>query len=774
MTARFAADNRGGESALRVQPRERWLSLAVCVFLGLCVWAVFGQTLHHDFVNYDDDEYVYENPAITHGLSLHGVEWAFTHPHQKNWHPVTTLSHMLDCELYGLKPGGHHLTSVLLHAATGMLLFGVLWQMTGALWRSALVAAVFAIHPLRVESVAWVAERKDVLSGLFFMLTLWAYARYAQRRAAVSGEQQSLLRSPAYWLSLFFCTLGLMSKPMLVTVPFVLLLLDFWPLNRISDVRLLASGSRRLLWEKIPFLVLSAGSCVATMLAQQGAIQSVQSIGLVARFTNAVMAYAVYLWQMVCPVDLAVFYLHPGNTVPVWPVIVSVVVLVLISVAVLGWGKERRYGLVGWMWYLVMLVPVIGLVQVGNQAHADRYTYLPQIGLYILIVWGLADVCDKWRYGRPVLGVTALGMLAGLLALARGQAAYWKNSLTLWPHTLASTSGNYIADFNLGAALSQQGKVEEAIGYFQQGLEFKPDDAKAHYNLANALMSQGKLEAAIGHWKMALQLKPDYAEANDNLGLALQNKGKLDEAIARYRHGLQSKPEDAVAHNNLGSALQSQGKLKEAIEHYRQALQLDPDYAEAHVNLGLALQTQGNLDEAVGHWQRALQLNPKDAKAHNYLGLAFSQQGKLELAIEHYEQGLRFNPDDAKAHFDLANTLQKLGDIGEAMKHWQRALEIEPDYVQAHGNLGNALAGQGKMAEAMEHWRTALQLKPDYAPAHCNLGAALQDQGKLTEAKEHYRKALSLAEAQNNAALAECVRGNLKDLEAAADKTANP
>ena len=414
------ASQSGKASLPDGQPHNRWLALAICLLLALAVWAVFGQTLHHEFVNYDDRDYVYENPTITQGLSPNGIIWAFTHTHASNWHPLTTLSHMLDCQLYGLRPGGHHLTSVLIHGATVILLFLVLRKMTGATWRSAFVAAVFAIHPLRVESVAWVAERKDVLSGLFFMLTLWAYVHHTQMHESESGRACPYLRSPFYWLALLLFTLGLMSKPMLVTLPFVLLLLDYWPLNRLSSS---APGTRRSLlaaWvrlclEKIPFLLLATAACVATLVAQRRAIVPLQDMGFHARIGNALAAYATYLGQMLCPMGLAVLYPHPGRYLSAWTVGWSALVLLSISAGVMVGRRKHPYLLVGWLWYLGMLVPVIGLMQVGDQARADRYTYLPQIGLYLLVAWGAVELCGCRRWRCVVLGSAAAAIIAGLL-----------------------------------------------------------------------------------------------------------------------------------------------------------------------------------------------------------------------------------------------------------------------------------------------------------------------------------------------------------------------
>jgi len=503
-----------GQSPLNVldgagRGEERWRVAGLCLGLAAITFAVFGQTLHHEFVNYDDEIYVYANPVVVRGLTLKGIVWAFR-VHAYNWHPLTWLSHMLDCQLYGLHPGAHHLTDVLLHAATAIALFLVLRQMTGALWRSAFVAAVFAIHPLRVESVAWVAERKDVLSGLFFMLTIAAYVRYARRPW-----------SPlSYGLMVVLFALGLMSKPMLVTLPVVLLLLDFWPLQRVEP-------AGRLVMEKLPLLALSAAVGVVTLLAQAGVTQSTESISLPLRLANAVMAFRVYLDQMIYPKGLAVYYSFP-RLLSVEEAALAGVLLAVLSVVAWRERRTQPWILVGWLWYLVMLLPVVGIIQVGKQAHADRYTYLPQIGIYAAVTWLVAE----WRVSRAALGVLMAGVLAVLMFCAWKQTAYWQNSETLWAHTVACTTDNYVAHYNLGNALLQNGKVDEAIIQCQEVLQIKPDFAGAHYNLGNALLQKGRVDDAIAQYQHALQINPASAEAHNNFEKAILQKQKPNEVIA--------------------------------------------------------------------------------------------------------------------------------------------------------------------------------------------------------------------------------------------------
>ena len=587
---------------------NRWLIPGVCLFLAAMVWVVFGQTLHHEFVNYDDDLYVYENPTVARGLTLQGIVWAFTHVHCSNWHPLTWISHMLDCQFYGLSPGGHHLTNVLLHTATAILLFLVLRRMTGFLWRSAFVAAVFAIHPLRVESVAWVAERKDVLSGLFFMLTLWAYTRYVasgkwQVTRTVSTPSPATHHSSLFHgLVLLFYSLGLMSKPMLVTLPLVLLLLDYWPLRRFPEFGVRSSELKNtlrpstlnpqlstLLLEKLPLLGLAAASCVVTIFAQRGTIQTFEQISLPLRLGNALMSCVAYLGQMFWPSGLAVLYPFTAGDIGISEVVLSLVLLAGISAGVFILRRRCPFLLTGWLWYLIMLAPVIGIVQVGAQARADRYTYLPQIGLYLMLTWGVAEGCAGWRHRRAMLGGLATVILAALIFCARAQTAYWRNSELLWTHTLACTSDNAIAHNNLGNALLKMDREDEAVAHFQTALEIQPAFAEAHNNLGNFLFQKGSVDEAMVHYQKALHINPDYAVAHYNLGNALIKKGRMDEAITQFQMALQINPDYAEAHNNFGYALIQKKSMNEAIAHFQKALQINPDYADARNNLSNAL-----------------------------------------------------------------------------------------------------------------------------------------------------------------------------------------
>jgi protein O-mannosyl-transferase len=576
------------KSVVGVEGRgHRWRTPGICMALAAITFAVFGQTLGHDFIDFDDDEYVYANPVVVRGLTLKGLVWAFTQSDASNWHPLTWLSHMLDCQLYGLNPGGHHLTNVLLHTAAVIGLFLVLRGTTGALWRSAFVAAVFAIHPLRAESVAWVAERKDVLSGVFFVLTIGAYARYARR-------PWSALR---YGLVIFLYVLGLMCKPMLVTLPLVLLLLDYWPLQR-------AEPARRLVVEKLPLLALSAASCVATFLAQGGAIQSTTSIPVLLRLGNALVACVIYLRQMVWPSGLAMCYPYPDKGLSGYEV--GLAAALLVGLSAVGWRERRArpWLLMGWLWYLVMLLPVLGIIQAGVQAHADRYTYLPQIGLYVALAWLAAEWAAKFHAGHWTTGSLMALVLGALLICAWKQTAYWKNSETLWTHTLACTAANCVAHNSLGNALEQMGKAEDAISHYEQ----------------------------------AVAIKPDYAEAHANLGNALDQKGRVDEAEAQFQKALQIDPSNPAFENNLAWLLATcpQASLRDGARAVALAQQANAATGGGNLvilrTLAAALAEAGRFGDARQTAQKALEL----ARASGRQDLA----GQLSHELEQYQTGL--------------------------------------------------------------------------------------------------------------------------------------
>jgi len=620
--------------------------------LVLVTIALYWPATGHDFVNYDDDAYVYQNAHVQSGLSWEAVKWAFLNPVCCNWHPFTVLSHMLDCQEFGLKPWGHHLTSVLLHALNAALVFALLQEMTGARWRSLVVAALFALHPLRVESVAWVAERKDVLSGCFGLLALIAYARYAQGRShkPEACGLWSVVRGPRFLshlpssvfslLSLFFFALGLMSKPMLVTWPFVLLLLDYWPLRRSAECGMpnAEPGARgkveghtlswmKLVWEKIPCFALAAAASVVTFVVQKhgGSLMAADKLPLGARGGNALISYCRYLGKLFWPADLAVFYPLPQHWPPERVLLAGGLIL---GISVLAFVLRRRspFLLMGWLWFVGTLVPVIGLVQVGGQAMADRYSYLPSQGVLVCAVWGAYELTRRWRYHVIALSLAGSAAIVLCMVLTRQQLGYWKNSETLFRHALDVTQNNYLAHDNLGTALSEKGQIDEAIRQYQEAIRLNPDYDPAHNNLGMALGEKGQINEAIGQFQEAIRLKPDDAEPHINLGIALGRKGQIDEAIRQYQEAIRLKPDDLLSHYNLGNNLGMKGQINEAIRQYQEAIRLKPDYAEAHNNLGTILARKGQMDEAIRQFQEALRLKPDYAEARTNLARALGMK----------------------------------------------------------------------------------------------------------------------------------------------------
>ncbi|MEW6673246.1 MAG: tetratricopeptide repeat protein [Thermodesulfobacteriota bacterium] len=617
----------------------------ICLCLVLATLAVYWQVLQHDFVNFDDDLYVTDNRRVQGGLTLEGIRWAFTTFHASNWHPLTWLSHMLDCQVYEMDPGRHHLTNLLFHIANTVLLFFVFRNMTGGLWQSAFVAALFALHPLHVESVAWVSERKDVLSTFFWVLTMSSYVWYAGRPAV----------HRYLWVVVFF-TLGLMSKPMLVTVPFVLLLLDFYPLNRFMLQPSSGSASSqqrptalRLIGEKIPLFVLAALSVAMTIHAQKqgGAVASLEVIPFGARAANALVSYATYIGKMLYPAKLAVFYPYPEK-LPVWKIAGACLLLLSISFMAIRAIKHAPYLIVGWLWYLGTLVPVIGLVQVGGQAMADRYTYVPLIGLFVMIAWGVSELMARWRLRKIWLSASAAVLLTLLAATTWKQAGYWKNSLSLYQHAIEATSRNAVLHNNLGYVLAGQGLLDDAIRHYQEALRIKPGYAKARNNMGDVLARQGLLDEAIRYYRETLRIKPEYAEAHNSLGITLLKQGKLDEAIRHFQKALQIKPDLALVHNNLGMAYVEQGRFDEAIEQYQYVLKSQPDNAVVYLNIGNALTAQGRLDEAVEHYQKALGKKPGYALAHKNLGIVLIRKGDIKAAVDHFNWALQLTPNDGE------------------------------------------------------------------------------------------------------------------------------
>ncbi len=561
------------------------------VLVTLVVYVPVGK---FDFQNYDTAKYVYENPYVKQGLTAAGIRWAFTTTFHSNWHPLTWLSHMLDVELYGLAAGRHHLMNVLLHIVNALLLFGVLRRATGTVLQSSLVAALFAVHPLHIQSVVWVSQRKDLLSLLGGLLVIVSYLGYTRKPSIVR------------YLPVLVCfILGLMAKPMLVTLPFVLLLLDYWPLGRLqfgkpkipAHQQLPGAASVGLIIEKLPLFILAAASCVITIYAQRsgGAVGSLAAFPLDVRLANALVSYAGYIGKMIWPSNLAILYPHPGMP-SIWQVVVAGLILGGITFLAAKDSRSRPWFLVGWFWYSGTLVPVIGLVQVGGQAMADRYAYLPLIGLYIIVAWGLDDLLSRSRHKPALSAMIAVLIIGALMFVTFQEVKYWQNSGTLFGRALEVTRGNYVAHNNLGTYLAGQGKTDEAIAHFEKAREINPNYDLAPFNIGLAYASRRQYQEAISYYRKALAINPEFAMAHQKLGLALYRLDRFDQAIENFKQALRINPANVEAYNQMGAALVRLGKLDQAVAAFQQALRIQPDYQEARFNLENVLRAVGKTD----------------------------------------------------------------------------------------------------------------------------------------------------------------------------------
>lgn len=641
--------------------KPRTLERLISVGLIVLVLSVFSQVAGHDFINFDDGFYVTLNDHVQAGLTWKSFKWAFTTMHSANWHPLTWLSHMIDCQIYGLHPSGHHLTNLFFHVANTLLLFLWLREATGSLWKSFMVAGLFAIHPLHVESVAWVSERKDVLSAFFWMLTLLFYIRYSRK--------PGLAR---YLLTLATFALGLMAKPMLVTLPFVLLLMDFWPLGRISffphkNGKSTIKSLLPLIWEKIPLFVLSVASSVVTYMAQSegGAVSSFALVPLKIRITNCLVAYVMYLKKIFWPYDLAAFYPHLGGNLSIWKGICAGAFLGAISLLVVREARRRPFLPVGWFWFLGTLFPVIGIIQVGGQSMADRYTYLPAIGIFVMIVWGVSVLLKGISYRRSILGCFSIVTLSLLWVITYAQVEHWKSTRTVFQHALSATEGNYLAHCMMAQVLSSEGNSEAGIEECKKALSIWPGYSDGHHRFGNILADEGFFDEAISHYKEALKSNPSHVWAHISLGKALAKAGKKRDAAEHYSAAERVMDDNSWTHNMLGIAWAEMGRFEESIHHFSKALELSPNKPETHNNIGRTLLMQGKLVEAISHLESAIRIKPAFPKALNNLGLALAQRGYLGEAIYSFSAALHYCPGYEKARTNLLRTVKIMCGITE-------------------------------------------------------------------------------------------------------------
>lgn len=699
--------------------------LIVAAILVLVTSAAYEPVRNCEFVDYDDDVYVTANSNVNKGLNWDSVRWAFTEPYIANWHSLTWLSHMVDCQIFGLEPQGHHLVSLLIHIANVLLLFFILAAMTRSIWPSAFVAVIFAIHPLHVESVAWIAERKDVLSTLFFLLTVAAYIRYT--------SHPSIRR---YILIVVFFILGILSKSMVITLPFVLLLLDYWPLNRLEfepgRIKHSFAKLKQLVIEKIPLFLLSAACGVITYLVQKsaGAMKPTDIVAPAARLSNAMVSYLRYIGKILYPHDLAALYPFPAGGMPLWQGVVAFLILILITAGVIYLARKRRYLATGWFWYVGTLMPVIGLVQIGAQSMADRYTYLPLIGFSIMFVWPIAEFVTRRKYLKVSAAVLAAVIIAAMILSTRTQIGYWKDSLTLFSHAVKVTQNNFIMHNNLGSVLQKHGQPEEALIEYEKAIEINKSYHRAILNKAKALRDMNKLEEAAVIFQQVADTAKNPYDPYFNLGLT---------------------------YNKLGN-------YKIAIEYLQKALRIYPNKSEAVYQLALALARSGEYDDALIEFEHALELAPDWPEVHYNLAAIYIRKGKEDLAVQQCLLAIKFKPDYTKARMSLAYTYLSMGQVSQAIEQYGKILEIEPKNAMVMNDLAWIFAGtkDNKLRnpqQAVEYAQKACELTDYQDPSILDtLAKAYASAGNFEEAVTVLEKALKLADSANKSELAKKIQ----------------
>ena len=715
------------------------LIAAISLALAVATFVILVRVIGCGFIEYDDNGYITENLRVQRGVTFDNVGWALTAKAACNWHPLTLISHMLDCTLFGTDARGHHLVNLLFHVANVVLLFLLLARMTGGVWPSALAAALFAWHPLHVESVAWVSERKDVLSTCLLFMALLAYVRYART-----------LRWRDYVLVFVLLALGLSAKLMLVTTPFVMLLLDFWPLRRLVAGGWLTGENRarfaRVVLEKVPLLALAAGASVLAFVYQHqsGTVSSLDELPAAVRVANAAVAYGRYLEQTVWPAGLTIFYPHPKDTLTALQIGGFGLLLAAITAVAIWQWRRRPYLAVGWFWYLGTLVPVIGLVQIGGQAISDHFTYVPLIGVFMMIAWVGAELVGRGAVRRAVFAGAAAAVLLVLAVSSWIQVGHWRDTESVFGRAIEVTDRNHVAHAIIGIVHLRNHRLDEAMAQLSTSLRIEPAYNLANANLGFALALTGRLDEAIVHYRRALRSRPDDPETRNNLGVALARKGDLEAAITQFEAALMVNPDLAKAHHNLGRCFVTKGDFDRALTFFAEALRLQPDLFDAHNDYARALVQADRLEEAVARFGLALRIRPDAVDVLDNLGRALEALGRTQQALVHYRKAIRLAPDGTAAEIRqrLARVLTARGEHAEAIAIYRQIVEKAPDDPAALVNLSAALAAAGRFEEAVIKLREALRHHPDEFDAHYNLGSALRRQGELTEALTHFRHAV--------------------------------
>ncbi len=768
-----------------------WIVICYTLALAAGTIVLYWPITHDDFINFDDNAYVTDNPHVKAGLTWAGVKWALTSGYAANWHPLTWISHMIDCQLFGVNAADHHMMNIFFHAANTVLLFILLTYMTTAPGRSAFVAALFAWHPLHVESVAWASERKDVLSAFFWMLTLLCYARYAIHGRDIAlrcprpysgrndSEKSTVARNPSegiapldaartavaaplaksavpatfYCLALFFFACGLMSKPMVVTLPFVLLLLDFWPLQRLTNgtyrTNWMDGALRRLSLEKMPFFALSFAACAITYIVQKHGGAVVVNDPMSIRASNAFWAYERYIAKTFWPTDLSIVYPYVRRGLVLLG-IGSALLLVVCSIAFIALARRWPYLFTGWFWFLGTLVPVIGFVEIGPASMADRYTYIPDIGLFILVTWALANFIqrkalqlsikygypgrDRWIISRSqpfVSTFVACALLAACFWLTHIQISYWRNSVTLFTHAIQVTTNNAVANACVGQALDVDGRDPEALKFCQEAVRIDPQYPAGQFFLGQVLWKLGHPDEAFNHLNLAAKSAPENSGFQYNLGKFLFEHGKTDEAIARFRAALKDDPDFAEAHNALGKAFLQQGDSESAYDELFHAVALDPDNAQFHYDLGTVLLNGSQPEQAVAQFSEALRLKPDFVLAHENLAVALASQGNMADAIAEFDKAVQLQPNDPEAHSNLGLAYLNNHQPALAAEQFSEELRLAPNEPKGHYRLAQALRDQNELAKAVQEYRETLKLSPGFADAKKELDEILAANPKL-------------------------------------------
>ncbi len=713
--------------------------ILISFLLTIATAAAYWRLYNCDFIYYDDPKYVTENTQVKAGVTFDGIIWAFTKVYANNWHPLTWISLMVDQQIWGTNVWGFHLVNLLFHIANTILLFFLLYHSTGRMFSGALVAGFFALHPLHTESVAWISERKDVLSTFFWLVTMFLYLWYT-RKISVSR----------YILVIVLFCLGLMAKSMLVSLPMILMLWDYWPLKRFAfDTQNGDIENRQkrkasfLIIEKIPFFILTALSCVMTLIAQKEAIAAFEVFPLNSRLSNALISYVIYMLQMFWPTNLAVFYPHPVKISSFWQWGGALILLLVITAAVIFLGRRRKYLITGWFWYIVTLVPVIGFVQVGEQARADRYTYITLIGLFVLIIYSFSDLANDrkiFRFGAAFAGIS-LCLFMGFLTSK--QTSYWKNSEILYRHALDVTRDNDVAHNNLGIFLAEKNDIAGAIEQFDMALKLNPNHPQANYNILKALLLQNKLDQALDIYERLKQSGHAGPDIINLLATEYKKNSQLQKVVEIYTEALKTNSNNASLHTSLGTILLESGRVDEAIEEFNKALKIQPD-AITYGNLGNALLSKNKFEDAMECFKKGIELEPFDCLSYYNMGNIYMSKGQLQEAVVAYSKAVKIRKDYTKAYSNMAVAFAQMGKVDEAIMNFKKALQIDPNDINSMYNLAQTLAGKGEFDEAVKYFRMVITFEPNNAQVHDMIGDILIRQGKKVQAQEEFQQALKL------------------------------